>query len=328
MNRRSFLGTLTGGLLAAPLAVEAQQAGHPYRIGFISMRSGPADNPQLDAFRGGLRELGYLEGQNVVLEIRYAGGTVEKLPKLAAELVRLKVDVIVTQSGVAAIATKKATRTIPIVMVSSGDAVRLGLVASLARPGGNVTGLTMISPELSQKRLEILREVLPTLSHVGVLWCGGGEGIGDAEWTETQVAADALKVRLSSLEARGFQDLASTFVAAARHRLEAVIVFDCSSLHPSAARITELSMRNRLPALYPYSFYTEAGGLMSYGSNLRDAAHRAAAYVDKILKGTKPADLPVEQPTKFELVINLKTARAINLTIPPSLLQRADQVIE
>ena len=326
MDRRTFLCGLTLGPFAAPLAAEAQQAGRVPRIGFISMRLGPSDNAQLDGFRQGLRDLGYLEGRNVVLEIRYAGDRFEKLPDLAAELVRLKVDVIVTQSGVAGIAAKEATQTIPIVMASSGDAVRQGLVVSLARPGGNVTGLTMISPELSQKRLELLRELFPKLSRVGVLWCASG-AVADTEWTETLAAADILKVKLSSLEVRGPQDLASAFVSAARQRLEAIIVFDCSLLHPSAARITELSMKNRLPALYPYSIYIAAGGLMSYGPDLRDAAHRAAAYVDKILKGAKPADLPVEQPTKFEFVINLKTAKALGLTIPPSLLQRADEII-
>jgi putative tryptophan/tyrosine transport system substrate-binding protein len=327
MNRRAFVTGL-GAVLATPLAAEAQQAGRVPRIGFISMRSGPSDNAQLDAFRQGLRELGYLEGRNVVLEIRYAGEKFEKLPDLAADLVRLKVDVIVTQSGVAGLAAKEATQTIPIVMASSGDAVRQGLVMSLARPGGNVTGLTMISPELSQKRLEVLRELLPKLSRAGVIWCAAGGAVADKEWTETLAAADVLKVKLSSLEVRGPQDLASAFVSAARQRLEAIIVFDCSLLHPSAARITELSMENRLPALYPFALYPTAGGLMSYGPDLRDGAHRAAGYVDKILKGAKPADLPVELPTKFQLIINLKTAKALGLTIPPSLLLRADQVLE
>jgi putative ABC transport system substrate-binding protein len=318
--------TLALSLLAAPLGAEAQQAGKVPRIGFISMWAGPSDNAQLDAFRQGLRALGYVEGQNVALEIRYAGDRFEKLPDLAAELVRLKVDVIVTQSGVAGMAAKEATQTIPIVMASSKDAVRQGLVVSLARPGGNVTGLTLISPDLSQKRLELLRELFPKLSRAGVLWCAAGSPA--TEWTETLAAADALKVKLSSLEVRGPQDLASAFASAVRQRLEAILVFDCSLLNPSAARITELSMKNRLPAVYPFSIYPAAGGFMSYGPDLRDAARRAAAYVDKILKGAKPADLPVEQPTKFELVINLRTAKALGLTIPPAVLVRADEVIE
>ena len=328
MDRRRFLLTSLAGAVATPGVVEAQQVGKVYRIGFISMRSGPRDNPQLEAFRKGLREIGYLEGGNAVLEIRYAGSDPQKLPALAAEMVRLKVDVIVAQSGVASIAAKKATQTIPIVMLSSGDAVRLGLVASLARPGGNVTGLTLISPELSQKRLAILREMLPTLSRVGVLWCGPGEGVGEYDWAQTQAAADVLNVKLSLLEVQVGQDLASVFVAATRQHLEAVIVLDCTRLHASAARISELSTMNRLPALYPFSIYPEAGGLSSYGPDLRDAARRAATFVDKIFKGARPADLPVEQPTKFEFVINLKTAKALGLTIPPSLLARADQIIE
>jgi len=315
-------------LTIASLAAEAQQAGKVYRIGFVSMRSGPDDNPQLDAFRQGLQEMGYREGRNAVLEIRYAAGDPAKLPGLAADMVRLKVEVIVTQSGIAAIAAKKATQTIPIVMVSSGDAVRLGLVASLARPGGNVTGLTMISPELSQKRLEILREMLPALSRVGVLWCGPGAGVGETEWEQTQAAASVLKVQLASLMARGSQELAPVFASATRQRLEAIIVLDCSQLHPNAARIAELALESRLPALYPFSIYPEGGGLISYGPDLREGARQAATYVDKILKGAKPAELPVEQPTKFELVINLKTAKALGLNIPQTLLLRADQVIE
>jgi putative tryptophan/tyrosine transport system substrate-binding protein len=242
-------------------------------------------------------------------------------------MVRVKVDVIVASTGVAAMAAKEATQTIPIVMAASGFAIRQGLVASLGRPGGNVTGLTMISPELSQKRLEVLREVFPKLSRAGVLWCAGN-AVADQQWTETRAAAGVLRVQLSSLEVRGPQDLTNAFASAVRQRVEAVIVFDCSLLHPSAARITELSMENRLPALYPFSTYPEAGGLMSYGPDDRGAPRRAATYVDKILKGAKPADLPVEQPTKFELVSNLKTAKALGITIPSLLLLQADQVIE
>jgi len=328
VNRRAFVTGL--GAALAPLGVEAQQAKKVSRIGFISMRSGPADNPQLEAFRQGLRELGYLEGQNVLLEIDYAGANVSKLPDLAAKLVRLNVDVIVAQSGAATIAAKRATRTIPIVMVSSADAVQQGLVASLHHPGGNITGLTLISPELGQKRLEVLRELLPMVSRVGVLWCGSPDEApsGDIEWQGIQAAARLLSVKPSSLEIREAQDPASAFSLATRQRTEAIIVLDCSRLNTSPGRISELAMATRLPAMYPFSIYPEAGGLMSYGPNLRDAARRAATYVDKILKGAKPADLPVEQPTKFELVINLKTAKALGLTIPPSLLLRADQVIE
>jgi putative tryptophan/tyrosine transport system substrate-binding protein len=327
VNRRAFVTGL-GAVLAAPIVSEAQQAGKIYRIGFISMRSGPTDNPQLEAFRQGLREMGYFEGQNVLLEIGYAGTDLSVLPGLAAKMVRLNVDVIVAQSGVATIAAKRATQTIPIVMVSSGDAVRQGLVASLGRPGGNVTGLTMIASELSQKRLEVLRELLPMVSRVGVLWCGPGEGVGDFEWPGIQTAADVLRIKPVSLEVRDAQDPASAFALAKRQGIEAIIGLDCSRLNAGAGRITELAMANRVPTMYPYSIYPEAGGLMSYGPDLRDGARRAATFVDKILKGAKPADLPIEQPLKFELVINLKTAKALGLTIPPSLLLRADQVIE
>ena len=317
------------GLLAAPVAVTAQSAGKARRVGFVSLRSGPVDNPHLDAFRQGLRDLAYQEGRDVVLEIRYAEGKPGRLPDLVAEMIRLKVEVIVTQSGIAALAAKRATRTIPIVMVSSGDAVKQGLVASLVRPGGNVTGLTRISPELSRKRLEILREMLPKLSRVGVLWCGPGEPLGESEWKETQAAADLLKqLTPSSLEVRGTPDPTDAIASAARQRLEAIIVLDCARLHSRAAQITDLAMANRLPALYPYSIYPEAGGLMSYGPDLRDGARRAATYVVKILKGARPADLPVEQPTKFELVVNLKTAKRLGITIPGEILLQANRVIE
>jgi len=327
MSRKALALVLVLACVAAPLYAVAQQTARVYRLGFLSMR-GPTDNPQLDAFRAGLRDLGYIEGRNVILEVRYADGDDRKLAELAAELVRLNPDVIVAQSGSASLAVRNKTKTIPIVMASSGDAVRQGLVKSLARPGGNVTGLTLLSPELSQKRLEVLREMLPSLSRVGVLWCGGTNVISQGEWQGARVASDVLKVRLVSLEAPTARELPNAFDLAVRQRVEAILMYDCSSLHPSAARIAELAMKNRLPALYPFSYYPEAGGLMSYGPSAKDAARRAAGYVDKILKGAKPADLPVEQPTTFELVINLKTAKALKLKIPQALLVRADQVIE
>src|SRR5262245_5546055 len=327
MSRKALALVLVLACVAAPLYAVAQQTARVYRLGFLSMR-GPTDDPQLDAFRAGLRDLGYIEGRNVVLEVRYADGADQKLGELAAELVKLNPDVIVAQSGVASLAVRNKTKTIPIVMASSGDAVRQGLVKSLARPGGNVTGLTLLSPELSQKRLEVLREMLPSLSRVGVLWCGGTNVISQGEWQGARVASDVLKVRLVSLEAPTARDLPNAFDLAVRQRVEAILMYDCSSLHPSAARIAELAMKNRLPALYPFSYYPEVGGLMSYGPSAKDAARRAAGYVDKILKGAKPADLPVEQPTTFELVINLKTAKALKLKIPQALLVRADQVIE
>jgi putative ABC transport system substrate-binding protein len=328
LAERALVLAVVLSLLGSPFVVAVQSAPPPRRIGFVSMRSGPTDNPHLDAFRQGLRDLGYQEGRDVTIEVRYAQGKLEKLPELVGELIRLKVDVIVTQSGVASLAAKRATRTIPIVMVSSGDAVMQGLVASLARPGGNVTGLTMISPELSRKRLEILREMVPKLSRVGVLWCGPGEPLGESEWKETQAAANLLKVTPSSLEVRRSQDPADVIATAARQRLDAMIVLDCARLHSRSVQIVDLAATNRLPALYPYSLYPEAGGLMSYGPDLRDGARRAAGYVDKILKGAKPADLPVEQPTKFELIVNGKTAKALGLSVPQSVLVRADQVIQ
>ncbi len=316
-------------LVSGPFAAEGQQAGKVYRLGYLGIGPPPdGRDTRLDLFRQGLRDLGYVEGRNLALEIRYSGGRPERLPDVAAELVGLKVDVIVTSSGAAAVAAKKATQTIPIVMLASGDAVRQGLVASLARPGGNVTGFTLISPDLSRKRLELLREVLPKLSRVGVLWCGAVGPVAEQEWAETRAAADVLGVQLSSFEAPGRDELTRAFAAAVKQRVHAVLVFDCSRLHPSHAHIAELSLKHRLPAMYPLPRYPQAGGLMSYGANDQDTPRRAATYVDKILKGAKPADLPVEQPSRFELVINLKTAKALRLTIPPAVLARADQVIE
>ncbi len=321
--------SLVCSLLTWPLSAEGQQAGKVYRLGYLGIGPPPdGRDTRLDLFRQGLRDLGYVEGRNLALEIRYTREKPERLPDMAAELVGLKVDVIVTSSGVAALAAKKATQTIPIVMLTSGDAVRQGLVASLAHPGGNVTGFTLISPELSRKRLELLREMLPKLSRVGVLWCGAAGPVADQEWAETQAAASVMGVALSSLVVRGRDDLASGFALAAKQRVQAVLVFDCSRLHLNYAHIAELSLKHRLPAMYPLPRYPQAGGLMSYGANDQDTPRRAATYVDKILKGAKPADIPVEQPSKFELVINLKTAKALGLTMPPSVLVRADQVIE
>ena len=293
------------------------------------MTRGPdGRDTRLDMFRRGLRDLGYVEGRNITLEVRYAEGKPEVFPDLAADLVQLKVNVIVTSTGVAAIAAKKATQTIPIVMWASGDAVRQGLIQNLARPGGNVTGLTMASPDLSRKRLEILREVLPKLSQVGVLWCGDSEPVGKQQWAETQSAANVLGIELSSFKVRGRDDLPKAFAAAAKRRVNALLVFDCSSLHPNAARMAELSAQFHLPTMYPFPYYPQVGGLMSYGASDLDTPYRAATYVDKILKGAKPGDLPVEQPRKFELIINLKTAKLLGLTIPPPVLMRAEQVIE
>ena len=331
MNRRAFVTGL-GAVLAAPFAAGAQQAERVYRLGYLILNPlqvthGVRSTAFLDRLRKGLRDLGYLEGRNIVIEVRSAEGEPDRLPNLAADLVRRKVDLIVTETGSAAVAAKKVTQTVPIVMIGSGDAVRQGLATSLARPGGNVTGLTMISPELSRKRLELLREMLPKLSHVGVLSCDIVGAVNAQEWMETKAAADALGMRLSSLEAHGREDLATAFVSAGAQRVQALLGFDCPVFIPSAALIADLSVKHRLPAMYPFPAYPRVGNLMSYGASIEDAPYRAATYVDRILKGAKPADLPIEQPTKFELVINLKTAKALGLTIPPEVLARADVVI-
>jgi putative tryptophan/tyrosine transport system substrate-binding protein len=328
-TRREFIGTLAGGLLAAPLAAEAQQAAKIARIGYLAGNLAAA--PRLEeALRQGLRDLGYVEGRNLVIEYRDAEGKVDRLPALAAELVALKVDVIVAPNTPQALAAKRATRTLPIVFCFVADPVASGLVTSLARPGGNVTGLSSLTPELVGKRLELLKQAVPGVSRVAVLWQPGFQG----ERTEkdmlkgADVAARALGVRLQFVEAQGPADIDRAFSDMTRAHAGAVTVIGSTMIIGERRRLVDLAAKNRLPAVYARREYVDAGGLMSYGSNIADLFRRAATYVDKILKGAKPADLPVEQPTKFELVINLKTAKALGLTIPPSLLGRADQVIE
>jgi ABC-type uncharacterized transport system substrate-binding protein len=327
VDRRAFISTLAGGLLAVPLAAEAREPGKVARIGMLSQGS-PTFSPQLrEAFRQQLRELGYVEGQNIVIEYRWAEGRAERLPDLAAELVSLNVDVIVAGGTPAPLAAKHATRTIPIVMTAAGDPVGSGLVASLARPGGNVTGLSARSPELGGKRLQLLKEVVPGLSRVAVLW-NAANPYAALVVRETETAARTLGLQVQSLEVRGPDDFENALPGAIRGRAGALIVVEDPLTFLYLKRIAEFAAQNRLPATYGYREFAEAGGLMTVGPNLADLYRRAAIYVDKILKGAKPADLPVEQATKFELVINLKTAKALGLTIPPSLLQRADQVIE
>jgi len=330
ITRRAFLGTLAGGLVAAPLAAEAQQAAKVARIGLLPVNS--ATNPHVsEAFRLGLRDLGYVEGRNVVIEYRDAEGKLERLPALAAELVALKVDVIVAAaSAVPARAAKQATRTLPIVFIGAGDPVTTGLVTSLARPGGNLTGLSMLAPELIGKWLDLLRQAVPGVSRVAFLWQPGaaGERTDKDYLKEADVAARALGMRLQVVEARGPADIDRAFSDMIRARAGALAVLSTPMFSSERRRLLDLAAKNRLPAVYSFREYVDAGGLMSYGPSLADMYRRAATYVDKILKGAKPGDLPVEQPTKFELVINLKTARALGLTIPPSLLGRADQVIE
>jgi len=328
-TRRAFLGTLAGGLLAAPLAAEAQQAAKIARIGWLT--NDPASNPNPpEAFRQGLRDLGYVEGRNLVIEYRSAEGKLERLPTLAAELVALKVDVIVTVAARHALVAKQATRTLPIVFIGAGDPVTSGLVTSLARPGGNVTGLALLFPELVGKCLELLTQAVPRVSRVAVLWEPGAAG----ERTEkdylkaADVAGRALGVRLQVVEARGPADIDRAFSDMTRARAGALFVVSTPMFGSERRRLVDLAAKNRLPTVFPFRLYVDAGGLMSYGPNLADMYRRAATYVDKILKGAKPADLPVEQPTKFELVINLKTAKALGLTIPQSVLGRADDVIQ
>jgi putative ABC transport system substrate-binding protein len=329
-TRRVFIGTLAGGLLAAPLAVEAQQAAKVARIGFLSLHVAPNRHLR-EAFRQGLRDLGYLEGRNVVIEYRDAEGKVERLPALAAELVALKVDVIVTGGGTpTALAAKQATKSIPIVFASAPDPVTDGLVTSLARPGGNVTGSSNLNPELVGKCLEQLKQAVPGVSRVAVLWQPGAmdERTEKDMLKRAEVAGRALGVRLQVVEARGPADFGRAFSDMTRARADALTVLGSAMFFSERKRLLDLTAKNRLPAVYSQREFVDAGGLMAYGPNLADFFRHAATYVDKILKGAKPADLPVEQPTKFELVVNLKTAKALGLTIPPSLLGRADQVIQ
>ena len=329
MDRRRFIGTVATGLLAAPLAAEAQQAAKIARIGFLG-NSATALGHLRDAFLQGLRDLGYVEGRNLVIEYRYAEGQLERFPALAAELVALKVEVLVAPPTPAAQAAKRATTTIPIVFAGAGDPVTSGLVTSLARPGGNITGLSGLSPELVGKCLEQLKQAVPGVSRVAVLWQPGGQGERAEKdmLKEAEVAARALGMRLQFVEARGTADFDRAFSDMTTARAGALTVLPSSMFNTERRRLADLAAKSRLPAVYQLREYVDAGGLMAYGANLADLNRRAAAYVDKILKGAKPADLPVEQATKFELVINLKTAKALGITIPQSVLLRADEVIQ
>jgi putative ABC transport system substrate-binding protein len=328
-TRRAFISTVAGGLLAAPLAAEAKPAGKVYRIGYIS--NSPPNTPETsrlyEAFRQGLRERDWIEGRNAVIEWRFAEGRMERFPDLAADLIRLKVDIVVTLGGPAARAAKQATTTTPIVAIAVSDPVGQGLVASLARPGGNVTGLATLFPELAVKRLELLKEALPGVSRVAVLWNAANPG-NVIILRGVQAAAQTLGVTLQTREVRGPDDFAAAFAKMRRERPDALMILDDPLLFQYRASIVDFAAKRRLPAMHPIRESVEAGGLIAYSVNLAELNRRAAEYVDKILKGAKPADLPIEQPTKFELVINLKTAKALGLTIPPSLLGRADEVIQ
>jgi putative ABC transport system substrate-binding protein len=330
MKRRQFI-TLIGGAAAAwQFTARAQQAAKVARIGYLS--SSLASNPHLrDAFLQGLRDRGYGEGRNVVIEYRDAEGKDERLPALAAELVALKVDVIFVGGGTrVTLAAMQATKTIPIVFTGVGDPVTSGLVTNLAGPGGNVTGLSGLGPELVGKRLELLKQAVPGVDRVAVLWLPGalGERTDKDMLTGADVAARALGVRLQFVEARGPDEFARAFSDMSSARAGALTVLPSAMFLREHRRLVDLAAKNRLPAVYTSREFVDAGGLMSYGANSADLHRRAATYVDKILKGAKPGDLPVEQSSKFELVINLKTAKALGLTNPPSLLQRADEVIQ
>jgi len=329
-KRKIFCIALCALLLALTFTAEAQQPGKVPRIGFVSARANPTPatpDSSADALRQGLQNLGYIEGKNLVVEYRYFEGKVDRIPSLVAELLQLKLDVLVSVNTLAIRAFKQATKTIPIVMVINDDPVTTGIVDSLARPGGNVTGLTRFTRELSGKRLELLKEAVPKISRVGVL-DDASTDIGTS-FQDFEPAARALKIQLQSLEVRAPKpDLDGAFQAAAKGRVNALITVRTALLISYRKQIADLLIKNRLPSMSEGGDFVEAGGLMSYSSSDAEVFRRAAYYVDKILKGTKPADLPVEQPTKFEFVINLKTAKQLGLTIPQSVLYRADRVIK
>jgi putative ABC transport system substrate-binding protein len=326
MATKTVVALLVGLALASVHHAEAQEIKKVARIGFLFSASS-FTSQRNDAFLQGLRELGYVEGKSITIEYRNAEGKVERYSDLVTNLVALPVDVIFASSTPGALAAKNATKTIPIVFTNVGDPVANGLVASLARPGGNITGLSTLAPELSGKALELLKETIPKLSRVGVIWNPDNPG-KTSSFQETEVAAQALRLQLQSLEVRGPNDVEPAFQAARKERAGALIVLRDVVISNQIRRILELAVKTHIPAAYGDSSFVDAGGLMSYGPNIGDLYRRAANYVDKILKGTKPTDLPVEQPTKFEFVINLKTAKQIGLTIPPNVLVRADKVIK
>jgi putative tryptophan/tyrosine transport system substrate-binding protein len=329
-NRRAFVTIVGGGIFAAPLvAVTAQPREKVARVGYLTAGSHADQGRQrrFEAFRQGLRDLGYVEGQNIAIESRWAEGKSDRYPTLAADLVRLEMDVIVTVGGAASKAAQQATKTIPIVMSLVNDPLGSGLVPSLAHPGGNVTGISLMAPDLVGKQLEVLKEIVPQASRMALLR-NPTNPASAPQLREAEVAARALGVRLQTLEARVPQEIDSAFAAMTRERAGALVVLTDSIFTNQRRQIAELATERRLPAVYGNSEHAEAGGLMAYSANFLDLERRAATFVDKILKGAKPGNLPVEQPTKLELVINLRAAKAIGLTIPQSLLQRADQVIE
>jgi putative ABC transport system substrate-binding protein len=330
MTKKFFVLALSAMLYALCSSAQAQQPAKIPRIGFLS-GSGDPNTPgfQIEAFRRGLQELGYIEGKNILVEYRYVEGKVERIPSLVAELVQLKVDVFISGNLRAIRAAKQATKTIPIVMVTTADPVTDGLIDSLARPGGNITGLSRLNRDLRGKRLELLEEVVPRISRVGILWDTSGAPELATAFRDYETAASALKIPIQSLKVRSSNpDLEGAFRNAAKGRVSALVTTRTAGLVPYPKKIAELAIKNRLPSMNEGSEWVEAGGLMSYAASDGDLFRRAATFVDKIFKGAKPADLPVEQPTKFEFVINLKTAKQIGLTIPQSVLYRADKVIK
>ena len=327
MKKKILVSLLSILILNFVYLVAAEQPTKVARIGFLIAASRSAILARTEAFQQSLRELGYLEGKNIVIEWRSSEGQLDRLPALAAELVRLKVDIIVTAGPIPTRAAKEATSTIPIVMVQDNDPVGNGFVASLARPGGNITGLAILAPEISGKQVELLKETVPRLSRLAALGTSNSPGVAQAS-KEVELAAGAFGVKLQYLDVRDSKDLEIAFRAASKGRADALLVLPGAVLNSQRKQITDLAAKSRLPAIFPFPEYVDAGGLMSYGASFTDLYRRAATYVDKILKGTKPAYLPVEQPKKFELVINLKTAEQIGLTIPGAVLYRADRVIK
>jgi ABC-type uncharacterized transport system substrate-binding protein len=326
MKRREFI-TLLGGAAALPVTALAQQASKVWRIGMLDTSSAVLNSANIDAFRQSLRQLGYVEGQNVLIEYRSGEGHIERFPELAAEMVRLNVDVIVTRGTPAAVAAKNATANIPIVMASIGEPVETGMVVSLAHPGGNVTGLSAFVTELTAKRVEILREVIPQISRIAMLDNMENRSV-PAQWEQLKKAALALGLEPQLHDVRKPNDIGPAFDAAMARRADAISVGNDGVLIANRSQVAALAARHRLPAIYATREFVDAGGLLSYAASYPDLYRRAAIYVDKIFKGAKPAELPIEQPTKFEMVINLRTAKALGLEIPPTLLARADEVIE
>jgi putative ABC transport system substrate-binding protein len=327
MLRSILICLLFTALLLSVSVAAAQQPKKVPRIGILSAASTSFYSARVESFRQRLRELGYVEGKNIVIDYRYAEGKLERLPDLAAELVRLKVDVIVSAPTQAALAAKKASATIPIVFTDIAvDPAGIGLVSSLARPGGNITGLNVIAADLDGKRLELLKESFPKVARVALLWQSGGRR-GNLTLTEMEAAAKALGLKLLSLEVRSLDDFEGAFARAEREGAQALITTPNPLINTQQRRVLDFAAKNRLPAMYQTNEWVEAGGLMSYAPNFTDLWRRAADLADKILKGAKPADLPVEQPTKFEFLVNLKTAKQIAVTIPPNVLARADRVI-